>query len=165
MTAQNKGFTLIELLVVITIIAVLSAIGMTVYSSVQKSGRIAKRVEDLSAIKTALELYYLRNGAYPVASSWRSECTSWGGLASDQVIPGLVPEYMVVFPKDPQMNTAASTSCYLYTSSGTNTDYKLLDHNITEFSSADYQSQRNLVDPVRSTWSWAVWSSSASISW
>lgn len=150
---RNKGFTLIELLVVIAIIAVLSAIGLTMYSTALKAGRISKRVQDLKAIQTALELYYSVNKAYPVTSTWRSECAANGSLSPDKVIydvlssSGLTPKYLVAMPADPSMNITASTSCYLYQSNGV--DYKILDYNISEMSQADFKSQMNLIDPCR----------------
>lgn len=52
---QKKGFTLVELMVAITIIAILSVVGVTVYTGVQKSARDAKRRADIDAIATALE--------------------------------------------------------------------------------------------------------------
>lgn len=63
MPAQ-KGFTLVELLVVISIIAVLSVIGITVYGSVQKSARDAKRRADIDAISKAYEVNYSSGGKY-----------------------------------------------------------------------------------------------------
>ncbi len=53
-----KGFTLIELMVAISIIAVLSTIGMVAYSKVQLLGRDARRKQDLRAIAQALEIFY-----------------------------------------------------------------------------------------------------------
>lgn len=166
MKKNSRGFTLVELLVVVTIIAVLSAIGLTVYSSAQKSGRIAKRVSDLSAIRTALESYYAQNKFYPATFTgatvvWRSECPILGivtAVASDLVVkdtitttnPTLVPSYMVAFPADPSMRgtTTSTTPCYAYASNGS--DYKVVDTNLsTEFSQADWSSQRNLIDPAR----------------
>lgn len=146
---RNKGFTLIELLVVIAIIAVLSAIGLTVYSAALKAGRISKRVQDLKAIQTALELYYSVNKAYPKAETWRSECPGYAGedLSPDQVIPGLTPKYLVAMPADPSMDITADTSCYMYQSNGV--DYKILDSDISEFSQDDFKSQRSLIDPCR----------------
>lgn len=177
---NKKGFTLVELLVVVAIIGILATIGMVMYAGAQKSGRIAKRIQDLKAIQTALELYYSVNKTYPVVTlntdtGWRSECSSWGGYASDLVIPNpagypsFVPNYMPAFPSDPRMDKTTSRHCYLYRSNGT--DYKLLDHWIDEFSSNDYQSQKNFLDPLRdggadqckldgtNFWAWAVYSS------
>lgn len=54
----NKGFTLVELLVVISIIAVLSVVGLTVFTGVQKNARDAKRRADIDAISTALESHH-----------------------------------------------------------------------------------------------------------
>lgn len=69
--AQDKrGFTLIELLVVISIIAILSVIGITVFTGVQKGARDARRRSDIKAIATALEIQYLdRLGRCPLQVS------------------------------------------------------------------------------------------------
>ncbi len=66
MSASNqKGFTLIELLVVISIIAVLSVIGLVAYGNVLKSSRDAKRQSDLKFIQSALEEYHADQIYYP----------------------------------------------------------------------------------------------------
>ncbi|MBI4036040.1 type II secretion system protein [Candidatus Daviesbacteria bacterium] len=65
MPAQKKGFTLIELLITISIIAILSAIGLILYSSVLKQGRDSKRQADLKSIQLALEQYVTEADAYP----------------------------------------------------------------------------------------------------
>jgi prepilin-type N-terminal cleavage/methylation domain-containing protein len=65
MPARKKnGFTLIELIIVIAIIAVLSSIGMVMYTGAQKSARDAKRMGDIDEIKKALEQYYVSNHLY-----------------------------------------------------------------------------------------------------
>lgn len=56
--SESKGFTLVELMVVITIIAILSVIGVTVFSGVQKNARDTVRRGDINALATALELNY-----------------------------------------------------------------------------------------------------------
>ncbi len=53
---SKKGFTLVELLVVISIIAVLSVIGITVFTGVQKNAADAKRRGDIDAIMKAYEV-------------------------------------------------------------------------------------------------------------
>ncbi len=64
-TKQSKsGFTLVELLVVITIIAILSVIGVTVFTGIQKNARDTKRKGDVNAISKALEAKYSNIGAY-----------------------------------------------------------------------------------------------------
>jgi len=62
---NNKGFTLIELLIVISIIAVLSTIGLVSYSNFLKSSRDAKRQSDLKFIQSALEDYHSDHIYYP----------------------------------------------------------------------------------------------------
>ena len=159
----KKGFTLIELMVAISIVAILAAVGMVMYSSAQKAGRISKRIEDLSAIRAALETYKSINGVYPrtdnVAnnSGWRSECSSWVGVSSDSVIPGLVPNYMNVFPSDPSMDKVANVNCYLYKSDGN--DYKVIDHLLSDMFN-EVSQQPLLVDPLRSN-SWAIYTGGA----
>jgi len=64
---KSRGFTLIELLITISIIAILSAIGLVAYSSVAKQGRDSKRQSDLRSIQSALEQYNSDLGSYPAA--------------------------------------------------------------------------------------------------
>jgi len=153
MPAQKEsGFTLIELMVVIVIIAVLATIGAVMYSSTQKAARISKRIGDLQAVQLALETYKASNGAYPrtdnVANSvgFRSECSQWVGVSSDQVVPGLVPQFMAVLPSDPQSNKVG-TNCYIYNSNGT--DYKFADYYALELADSDLSNQPQLIDPMQ----------------
>lgn len=62
---KQNGFTLIELLVVITIIGVLSAIGLASYKVANQKARDAKRNADIQTIQSALEVYRSRNDQYP----------------------------------------------------------------------------------------------------
>lgn len=92
-STHERGFTLIELLVAISIVAVLSAVGMVAYTTAQRSARDSKRKQDLKAIQTALELYYQQNGYYPQRDWAHSRTTSW--------IPQLTNEYINEQPQDP----------------------------------------------------------------
>lgn len=68
MKKSAHGFTLIELLVVISIIAVLSVIGIALYTNAQKSARDTARRADIDAISKALEVSK-GTGGYVVLSS------------------------------------------------------------------------------------------------
>ena len=61
----RKGFTLIELLVVIAIIAILSTVVMAGLNNARTKSRDAKRLSDVKAMQTALELFFDTCGGYP----------------------------------------------------------------------------------------------------
>ena len=63
---RKKGFTLFELLVSISIIAILTALATISFSNAQKKARDTKRIQDINAVKKALEMYYSDNNySYP----------------------------------------------------------------------------------------------------
>lgn len=149
-TKKNKGFTLLELLIVIGILAVLATITVLVINpnEMLKKSRTSQRLTELKTIEKALQQYAFDNGGYPTSGgAWRSECAVWGGYASNNVIPGLVPTYLAKFPADPKMDKVANTSCYVYQSNGT--DYKILDNMVSEYSAADYAKYPDVLDPYR----------------
>lgn len=61
---NDKGFTLIELLVVISIIAILSVMGITIYGVAQQNARDGRRNNDLNAIVKAIEANKKSGSAY-----------------------------------------------------------------------------------------------------
>lgn len=157
-----QGFTLIELMVVILIIGILTTIGLVVYSQAQRQTRIRKRLGDLRAIQIAVETYKQQTGNYPstVVSGTRKLNTLCSSVqiypaelninsvpTQDLIAPGLVPNYLTVFPSDPSMNASAGTSCYVYQSDGTY--YKISDLGVptTEMSGTDFNVRPELVDP------------------
>jgi prepilin-type N-terminal cleavage/methylation domain-containing protein len=146
---SKKGFTLIELMVSIAIIAVLAAVGLVVYTTAQKSGRISKRVQDLKAIQTALELFKTTNGFYPnVTAAGTFVC-----LDSLVAPNSLVPTFMPQIPRDPLQSAAGDANCYHYTSDvggggPTATMYKVKTRT-TEMTSTDFAQQLVLIDPER----------------
>lgn len=98
--SRFRGFTLVELLVTVSIISILAAIGMTIYSSVLKQGRDSKRQSDLRSIQSALEQYYADQFNYPV------------NINDNPRLPGGGRVYMNSIPRDP------SGAQYPYVSSG-----------------------------------------------
>lgn len=108
-----SGFTLIELMVVILIIGLLATIVVQNLKGATDKAKRIKAQADISALKTALDRYYLDNGSYP---------------SSDQGLPALIsaPQngkvpadyppggYIERIPNDPWGNP------YVYQSDGDN---------------------------------------------
>lgn len=101
---SKKGFTLVELLITITILAILSIIGMVVYSALVKNARDAKRQSDLKFVQSALENYHADQFYYPRLST-ASDCASVpnGDLAFGCVLknPDGTKIYVTEISKDP----------------------------------------------------------------
>lgn len=93
MKKENKGFTLIELLVVISIIAVLSTIGLVVYQDIQAKARDSIRKNDLNNLATALELYNQTNHKYFIGNTIAF-------YADDSPMMNLMNNTMPLDPKD-----------------------------------------------------------------
>ena len=62
---HRRGFTLVELLVVMTIIGLLSSIATVSFTSSRMRARNARRLADMDAFRTAMELFYGDNEGYP----------------------------------------------------------------------------------------------------
>jgi len=115
---RNRGFTFIELLVVVTIIGVLSAISMVIFTNAGKSSRDSKRQADLESIRQALVLYRSDNGCYPTSLDMSSgEPLVSGGYISSP------------FPTDPK----SSSHVYTYTPGNDTTSCKDGTNGVTSF--------------------------------
>ena len=85
---QKNGFTLFELLVSISIIGILTALGVVAFSSAQSKARDSRRVQDMDALQKAAEQYYgaVSPNAYPVDTTI-SNWTPSGGSPIFQIFP------------------------------------------------------------------------------
>lgn len=150
---MKRAFTLIELLVVIAIIGLLSSVVLASLASARSKANDSKRVSDLREIQKALETYANdNNGAYPsTGGSWRSQCSSAGAYAPQNLAPGLVPTYISQYPSDPEMKATAGTCCYYYVSDGK--EYDAMDFNCSTANTSN-AALTSLKDPVyTSAWS------------
>ncbi|MEA3355485.1 MAG: type II secretion system protein [Patescibacteria group bacterium] len=106
---HSFGFTLIELLVVITIIGILSNIGLNTFTSAQKKSRDAKRKAHLKQLKDSFEAFSndAPNNTYPPDDSdgnlkvcgadFDSTCI-WGTDTFENETGAI---YMIKLPIDP----------------------------------------------------------------
>lgn len=108
--ARSGGFTLIELLIVISIIAVLSAIGLIAYGTFLKNARDAKRQSDLKFIQSALEAYHADQTYYPSGTALNSPFTNATGASTGTTA---TKTYMTQVPSEP----VAGRNNYKYESS------------------------------------------------
>lgn len=99
-----SGFTLVELMVSVSIIAILIAIGIASYATVNKRSNDTKRKSDVEQIRAALEMYRAENGYYPSLGTG-----SWADVSGLAGV--LVSTYMPAIPADPQ-NSAPYTYQY-----------------------------------------------------
>jgi len=88
---KDRGFTLIELLVVLTLIVILSTLGMTQYRSAVIHAREATLREDLFRMRDAIDQYYADKNQYP---------STLDALVSDG--------YMRKIPEDPFTRNTSS---------------------------------------------------------
>lgn len=80
MTLNNRahGFTLIELLVIVAFTGMLMSIGGVLLNSIRFKDsdisklRDARRLQDLTSLRTGLELYSAQAGGYPDMSLWHA---------------------------------------------------------------------------------------------
>ncbi|MBU0750046.1 prepilin-type N-terminal cleavage/methylation domain-containing protein, partial [Patescibacteria group bacterium] len=113
---KTRGFTLIELLVVIAIIGILSSVVLVSLSTARAKANDSRRLSDMKELRSALELYYTDNNAYPSTSaSWWGNCPSFGSKGTSGAtgwVPNLAPTYIPQLPLDPK--PVGTSGCYLY---------------------------------------------------
>lgn len=135
-----KGFTLIELLVVISIIGILSSFAMVSLNSARTKARDALRKADMTQIRTAINLYYDENNAYPICGTWKAGDPDFGAntvagstcynTTLNTALTGGAKPYLSPLPKDPKNPTNSpdtdSTYLYRYVSKSSGSEYALV---------------------------------------
>lgn len=128
---KKTGFTLVELLVVISIVAVLSTIGVTTYQGVQSKARDSVRKSDLTKLALALEIYAQQhNGQYfydNTANNTTDSCQTAPDPASNRFY-NAIKTYLSDqdnLPKDPVTNLAY---CYISVDGSSYNLYAKLDN-------------------------------------
>ncbi len=127
---SRSGFTLIELLVVITIIGILSTIGLTLYSGVKARARDAQRLDDARKIVIALEQFKSGSNRYPYLNSLGTavcQSTTWcDSIQTQPWIPEIDRTSFIdsKIPLDP-INTTTGSLVYKYTTNASGSDYCL----------------------------------------
>ena len=111
----RKGFTLIEMLIVITIIALLASLILVGMGGARAKTRDARRVADLHNIMNGLELYYAKEGEYPVGTY--TTIAGWTTFKTTLIDAGIGVSRV---PDDP-----LNATTYFYQYGGTTTDYTL----------------------------------------
>ena len=66
---KRKGFMILELVIAVAIIGVLAAMAVPNLIGLTDEAKVARIQSDLSAIGTAVDVYYVKNGAYPSSLS------------------------------------------------------------------------------------------------
>lgn len=125
---HQSGFTIVELLIVIIVIGILMTIAVTSYLGIQARAHDAERMQDISSIARAVELYKVKTGSYPQTTNNPTTDGSDGaitdsncgvGTQTAEWVPGLTPD---IVPRLPQSTgnqpNGPGSGCYKYWSNG-----------------------------------------------
>ena len=114
---RQAGFTIVELLIVIVVIAILAAISIVAYTSMQQRARDSIRASDAKSIVKALEAYKAVNGRYPLPTPTGGA----GAFEQSTDTPGTFLEflqgtYFGTVPVDPINDSTRYYRYYVYQS-------------------------------------------------
>jgi type II secretion system protein G len=116
---NRRGFTLIELVVVVVIIAIIAAIAIPKMSRGSAGAADAALSQDLSTIRSALELYQTEHGGtYPTTANFLLQLTQYtdvnGGTSATKDTTHIYGPYIKSMPSMPVgtnkgLNTVTTT--------------------------------------------------------
>lgn len=111
---MKSGFTLVEILIAVSIIAVLSGVGLNNFSGAKATARDNIRKQDLQRLSLALELYLQKNTFYVKgAGNCKTDTPNFYSTIASTMAQSLVPT-------DP-----GNKSQYCYISNSTGSSYRL----------------------------------------
>ena len=110
------GFTLIELLVTMTIMGILTVIGLASFKGTQIKSRDARRKSDLNSISKALNMYFNDNNTFPSGAILSIGGEFKTGSGNNEII------YMKEVPKE----LTSGIRPYTYIVSTTGKSFKIL---------------------------------------
>lgn len=127
--AKQNGFTIVELLIVIVIIGILAAITIVAYNGIQERARTTTIQSDINQVHKLIELYYAKNGEYPVTDTTRitggsTSATTYtdAGCPKGTARSDWVPDLGQTLPQSDHNNGGGVGNhggCYMYQSDGT----------------------------------------------
>lgn len=108
---MKKGFTLIELLVVITIIAILSAVGLATFSNARKRALDSKMIADVKQAQLVMEQNF--NDATNFYIALPASGFETGAIPSDITITytGAAPNYTAYCVVSSVLNNTGTGNC------------------------------------------------------
>ena len=106
-----RGFTLMELLIVMSLIVLLSSIGLMGYRTSVQRGREAVLKEDLFRMRDAIDQFYVDKGKYPVDLSELVGSGYLRGVPVDPMTNSVDSWQMVPAEPDPN-NPSADIGVY-----------------------------------------------------
>ncbi|MHB0937619.1 MAG: type II secretion system major pseudopilin GspG [Armatimonadota bacterium] len=91
-STRRRGFTLLELLVVMFILVLLAGVVTVVVTKRMEEAKHAKAVADIATLKSAIDIYYLHNKAYPptleaLRTPPSGEMPKWDGPYIEKPVP------------------------------------------------------------------------------
>jgi len=84
---MKKGFTIIELMIVISIISLLAAITLPRYTDMTSEAKVANVRANLANLHTAIEMYNVKNEAYPLLKGKEEELGDFSDFYSKSKLP------------------------------------------------------------------------------
>lgn len=87
---EQSGFSLVELMIVLVVIALLTSIGVPIYTSNMKKVRMSEADVSLATIRDRLRVFYAENegDGYPVAADEVTVFDAWWSNIKDGELQG-----------------------------------------------------------------------------